>query len=785
MMKTYGHFDDAARAYVVTSPVTPRPWINYLGNRRLAAFISQNAGGLLWLHEPYTRRLTRYHFIPAPGDRPGFYLYVRDRRSGSVWNPHFAPTCTPLDRFECRHAPGTSTFTGEKDGIRVEVSYGIPPDEDVLLWDVTVTNTGRTGATVELASYMEFGLLEFMREAVGWCYLKNHFSLAFDAAARCIRYDYHVFEAPATPAMAFACTEPVSGFDCSREAFTGRTGTLERPETLRSGQDLTGSELPGGGHACATLGVNLDLSPGETRHLGYCFAAADSPALVDTWLRHYAGADAIAQGLAAIRAAWESRFNVLQVETGIAAADRFINTWNPYNATVALEHCRIISTDHMGTDGLRYRDTTQDALAVAHLDPGFAADRLRLVLAQQTRDGGGCFGFYPRTSRPTSDHPHRSDNTVWPVFTIKSLIAETGDAAILHESIAYRDGGSASVYEHLRNGLEHIYGRRGPHGLPVMFHADWNDGLALFGDEKAESVMLGFQLVAACRDFRELALRYGDRHDADWCAGVEQELADALNSDDAWDGAWYRRLLLSNGKIAGGAACRQGRIYLDVQPWAVLSGVGDADGRGRRAMDSLRERLNTPFGLSIVAPPYRGFPEPEDKPLGSNPGTNENGGIFCHANTWAVIAECMLGNAETAWEYYRKLLPETVIGSVGPDHYEREPYAYASTLLGMDSAAPGRAGISWLTGTASWMYMAATQYILGIRPTLDGLRVTPCLPAAISRVAVKRRFRGTDYAIEIINTARGHAEIRRDGRTLPDGLLTPAPGKQVSVVCHC
>ncbi|MCE9613884.1 MAG: hypothetical protein K8T26_06375 [Lentisphaerae bacterium] len=786
MSNRYGHFEDATRSYVITDPVTPRPWINYLGNGRLLAFVSQNAGGMLWLHEPYTRRLTRYHVIPAPGDRPGFYLYVRNRATGTVWNPHFAPTCVPLDRFACRHAPGLTAFTGEKEAVRVEVTYGIPPDEDVLLWGVTVRNLGATPVELELASYMEFGLLEFMREVIAWCVLKTHFGLTYDPAARCIRYDYHVFEAPATPAMAFSCTAPVARFDCSREAFVGRTGSLERPEALTAGHDLTNSELPGGGHACAVLGVDLSLAPGESRELGFCFAVGDTWEAVDACRAAYADAAAVRRGLASMAAAWEQRFANFQARTGLPEVDRFVNTWNPYNACVSLQHCRSISTDHMGMDGLRYRDTAQDALGVAHVDPAFARERLRLVLAQQTRDGGGCCSFYPHTARPTSDVPHRADNTVWPVYTVMHLLAETGDPALLDEVIPYRDGGQATVYEHLRNGIAHIYERRGPHGLPTLFHADWNDGLALFGDERAESVMLGLQLVAACRDFAELARRYGAATDAAWCRGVMDELTAILNSDAAWDGAWYRRLLLSNGKVAGSVACRQGQIYLDTQPWAVLSGVGDAEGRGARAMQAVYERLRTAFGLAIVAPPFKGFPEPEDRPLGSNPGTNENGGIFCHANTWAIIAECLLGNAERAFEYYRMLLPETVIGRVGADHYEREPYVYVSTMLGPGSPHLGRGGISWLTGTTNWMYVAVTQHLLGIRPTLDGLLIRPCLPMAIPAVTVSRRYRGTEYRIEIDNARTGApAGVWADGRLVADGVLPVAAGRQVKVTCVC
>lgn len=782
---SYGHFDDARHAFVVTDPLPPRPWINYLTNRRLSAFISQNAGGLLWHLEPQTRRITRYHFTPAPGDRPGFYVYLRDRRTGAVWNPHFAPTCTPLDAFSCTHAPGITAFSAEKDGIAASVRYGIPPADEVMLWEVSVTNRGAVPAELDCVSYLEFGLLEFMREAIGWCYLRSHIGFRYDAARRCIRYDYHVFEAPATPRMVFGCTAPVAGWECAREAFTGRTGTLENPGCLRPGARLSNSDIPGGGHGCGTLGVDLRLGPGETRTFAYVFALADDWAGTDALLERYAAPGAVAAGFAAIAQFWAAPLGVLRAATGDAAVDRMINDWTPYNSLITCQLARVISTDHMGTDGLRFRDTLQDALAVAHLDPEFARERVRLVLAQGTRDGGGCMSFYPHTKLPTTDAPHRADNPVWPVYTIKALLAETGDWALLDEPVPYRDGGAAPVYEHVLNGLRHIHARRGPHGLPLLFDVDWNDSLAMWADPKAESVMLGMQFVYSCHECAEIATRRGRPADAAWCRTVAVEMAAALNGADVWDGAWYRRLLLSNGQPVGSARRRQGQIYLEPQPWAVISGVGETDGRGRRAMDSVAERLDTPCGIRILAPSYRGFPEPEDPPLGGNAGTGENGGIFCHANTWAIIAECLLGNAERAFRYYRQILPEVVSAKAGAAHYGREPYVFVSAIVGSDSPAFGQGGISWLTGTASWMHIAATQYLLGLRPTLDGLLVRPCLPPTFGRVTVIRRFRGTEYRIAIDNRGRGSVAVAADGKPVADGLLRPGGAKCVDVRVEC
>ena len=787
-MKTlsdFGCFDDANRSFVITDPLPPRPWINYLGNRRLTAFISQNAGGLLWYREPWSGRITRYHYVAPPPDRPGFYVYALDRRTGEVWNPHFAPCCLPLDSFWCRHEPGVTTIAGSRNGIEITVSYVIPPGADAMVWRVCAANNGSREANILLASYMEFGLLEFLRESIGWCYLKHQFKLRYDPEHRAILYDYHVFEAPFAPRMIFTCTAPVCGYDASRDEFVGRTGTLAAPERLVRHGSLSNSQLPLGGHGAAVLGTDLSIAPGQKRFVSFVFA------LAETWDEAFRAAaafgddDKTAAAFASTRDLWSRRLAVLSAQTGDQATDRFINIWNPCNALIALELARIISTDHMGTDGLRYRDTTQDALAAANIEPEFSRARMRMVFAQQKRDGGGCFAFFPHTNRPTTDIPHRSDNTVWQIATMRNLAAETGELSVFEEEIPFRDGGRATVYEHIRLGLAHIYERRGPHGLPLLFHADWNDGLALFGDERAESVMLGMQLVNACLEFAELAARMDRKDDASWARSVAGELSDALNSDLVWDGRWYRRLIFSNGKFLGAASNRQGRIYLNPQSWSVISGVGSLENRATIAMDSARELLNTPCGLAICAPPFKGVPEPEDPPKGSSPGIGENGGIFCHANTWAVIAEAMLGNGDRAFEYYRQILPESVISRIGADAYGREPYVYVSSLAGPATGRLGEAGISWLTGTASWMYVAATQHILGLQPTYDGMRLRPCLPSCFREAHVVRRYRDCIYDIRLVHDRTSPPIIEVEGRRWTGDTLPIAKNERLGITCRC
>lgn len=749
-MNTYGHFD--ANAFVITNPDTPQPWVNYLSNGRLVAMLSQQAGGLCFLHDPQTRRLTRYHWLSAPADRPGFYIYLRGDGDDHAWNPHFAPTRTQLDRFSCRHTAGSTTFCSERDGLRATVRFAIPADDDVLLWDLTIENLSDRPRTVQAATYCEFGILEFARE-VWWCYLKNQVGITWDPELAAIRYDYHVFEAPHTPRVLLTATTKPDGYDCSRDAFLGRGRGYEAPQAMEHGP--SGSQLPGGGQGCGSLYHRIELPPRGSRRIAYALNVADTWEQVTALARRYQTLAGVDAGLSSLAATWERRTGVFQVRSADPHLDRVVNVWGPLNAQIALERTRDLSTDHMGLDGARFRDTAQDALAVANSDPDFAALRLRQVLTVQHSDGGGVFNFFPYGNQQPGLSPHRSDNTVWPVFTIDNLVRETGSTTFLDETLPWRDGGQATVYEHLRRGLEHIWLRRGPTGLPTLFHADWNDGLAVFRDEAAESVMLGMQLVHAANLLRPWAEERGDRATASWCSEVATTLREICNSPAVWDGAWYRRLLLSNGMRIGSAARSQGRIYLEPQVWAVISGVADA-ARARSCMDAAWEHLGSSRGLLICSPPYTGFPNPEDPLVGNAPGTGENGSIFCHANTWAVIAFAMLGDAERAYATFRHVWPGICAEEQGQDHWGKEPYVFNSTITGPARGADfGKAGISWLTGTATWMQVALTQHLLGVRPSRDGLELRPCLPASLGDVQVVRRLRGRTYHIHL-KERQGH-----------------------------
>ncbi len=781
----YGHFDDAHRRYVVTNPLPPAAWINYLGNRRLGAFISQAAGGLMWYLDTLAGRITRYGYVATPSDRPGFYVYIKDRRTGSLWNPSFSPTLTKLDKYECRHEPGITSFASEKDGVTALAEYTIPQEDNALIWKVTLTNTGKAAADLQVASYIEFGILELYRE-FWWAYLQKHISFNFDHKLQAIAYNYGAYEAAIVPRIYAGCTDALAGFECARDVFLGRGNTLQFPAAMTGEGKLSNSELPLGGHGVGVLGVDVKLAPGQSKELAYIVTLGDTWEQSAAMLQKYRPISAVTDAINSVRKFWDDRLGTFDARTGDEMVDRFVNTWNGYQSMVLLAQPASITTEHGGVDGLHYRDLTQYALTPANLDPPFAAQRLELVLSTQKQDGLGNMSFWPHTKKPIDYSVRRSDNTVWQIYTLANLVNETGDLAYVDKVVPFVDGGQGSVYEHVLRGLKLIYDNRGPQGMPLMFFADWNDGLEKYAGPETESVMLGMQLVYSCQLFKILAERLGRTADAAWCEAVVRDLTDVSNSDRVWDGKWYRRLMLGGGSYAGGAKDREGKIWINSQTWAVICGAGQYQNRGKIAMQSVKDMLDSPAGLFKQYPPLKSVPDENGQlPPGAPSGIGEYGGIFNHSNTWAIMAETLLGHNERAFEYYRRTIPAVVSDMFGADHYIREPYVYVSAVVGPIHKLFGEGGISWQTGTASWMYHAATQYILGIRPTLDGLMVTPCLPSHLKSVRLRRRFRGCEYDIQIDNAMRGKIELEVNGRAI-DGKVVPVQtASKCSVRCRC
>ena len=751
-MDQYGYFNDKDQEFVITDPYTPTAWINYLSNRRLCSFISQGGGGMTFLDSAASARLTRYRMGRAiPTDRPGHYVYIKNQ-DGTIWSPTFEPVRTPLDQWECHHGMGYTTFIANKDGIEIQLKYYIHTTKNVLIWDLTVINQTDYSQEISVFPYIEFSFLDAHEEVFSyhWCRMQSTFT--YDEKLGAIKYYYGppYYEYPRVKVF-FSGTETPVSYDCDRNAFIGRRGSEELPQGVMNGQ-LEGSQLPGGGDGCAAFHYNIMLQPQGEKNL--CFYLG----VTDEWEE----ANAIIEELKDIHMAkqefhknnnfYQQYLERYQVELPDKDVERYVNIWNPYNCRHSFERARFVSAVHTGMGGgMQSRDSMQDSLSIAHLQPDWVRERIPIILRYQYSNGRFIDTFDPRLGKKPEDSGRRCDNGVWSVYTIYNYLAETGDYSLLSEKVNYYDGGNDTIFDHLKKAMFYMVENKGKHGLPLMFGQDWNDSLNMFKAEGAQSVMLAQQLVYACDLLVELCELVEEVDFKNWCVSNKKRLHEALNTEDVWDGEWYRRLIYEDDRIPLGSKQRcEAKIYLNTQSWAVISGTAEND-RSIKCMDSAREILNTPYGLKLLWPPYTGIPEPPAPLIANLPGVSENAGIFNHANTWAIIAETFLGRGDRAFEYYKQSLPTNVIKTVGMDVYKNEPYCYSSHIVTEPDTKAGMGLLSWLSGTTTWMYIAITQYILGVKPTLQGLVLNPCIPSEWDNIFITRNIRNTKYNITISN----------------------------------
>ena len=780
----YGRFDSANREYVITNPDTPSPWVNYLMGRNVTAIVSQAAGGLAFYKEPSEGRLTRYRFNGLPADSPGFYLYIQD--GNTTWAPSFRPTRTTLDRYECRHGLGYTRFASGKKGVACDVTYLIPQDDDVFLWSVRLTNNTKKTKRLKLSTYVEFSLHQFMKDTLFYLVGGLQWRVYFDPAVNGIKTDHFNFETLFPGQCIFASSEPVAAFDTDRDRFIGPGRTEANPVGLEDGP--FGSQLTdGGAYACGVLQNEIALKPGASRHVLFKYAVSDRFAESARLVGKYQTEADVDKALAKTRRFWDHALATAQVETPDSAVNEMLNTWLPYNALVTFRYARSISTRHTGSGGaLRYRDSMQDAMPAVQLFPGPARERILRILQTMWADGHTLYAVNPETLKPNNERAEkivRSDAAVWGVFTVYEYLAETGDFAFLDEVVPYYDAGEGTVFEHLYRSLRFIAQHTGKDGLPDLFNVDWCDFLQIFTNAYTggQSVMVAEQFIAAARLLMEMCDRMGRSKEKAWLRRASRRFTDVLNSDTCWDGKWFRRVL-ADDLVLGTKKGRYAKLFLNTQTWAALAGTLDQD-KVRMAMDSVHRQLNTEYGLRLFRPPFAKMPDGRTRLPANTPGCGENGGIFVHANTWAVMAEALLGNADRAWEYFSKILPPN-LSAKGPDRFASAPYAFVSWIFGPDHSFFGRGQYSWITGGTAWMYLAGLQYILGVRPTLDGLLIAPCVPPHWDGYRVTRKYRGATYRIDVRKERTGRPpEITVNGKPVDGRLLPILPKGKRADVC--
>lgn len=771
----YGHFDDGNREYVIERPDTPMSWVNYLGTAEYCGIISNNAAGYGFHRSSKSARLTRFRFNSLPMDRPGRYVYLRDRVGGDYWSATWQPVGKPLDQYrsECRHGLGYSTFTSEYDGIRTRMRVFVPVDQPIELWELDITNAGERTRDLSLFGYAEFCLWEALKDTLDYQYIL--YTCRMGCVDGVVDYSIRLWDLR-EPKGFFACTLPTTGFDTDREAFIGPYRHEGTPLAVERG--VCGNSLAIGGNPCGALQSDLKLQPGETRRAVFILGIGDAAVEGRAARERYAKPENIGHEFGRVREYWQERLGGWQCATPDTDANSMLNTWNQYQCHTTFNWSRAASfIEAGGRDGLGYRDSNQDVLAVVHALPGAVRQRLIELLRGQCADGSAMHLVQPLTWKqgPHNNPPNRevwSDDHLWLLVSIPAYLRETGDLGLLDEVVPFADAGEATVYEHLKQSLEFSRGRRGPHGLLLGMTADWNDCINLRG--QGESIWSTQLYHYALNEMLVLAERLERADDLEHFRRYRDEIARCLE-EHAWDGEWFLRGYLDSGRKLGGHDSSQSKIFINTQTWAVISGSATPD-HARRAMDSLRKQLATEHGIVKNAPAFRAADDEIGAITTFPAGLKENGGIFCHANTWAIIAEAMLGRGDRAFEYYRAFLPAAKNNSA--EIYTMEPYVYAQFITGREHPDKfGRARNSWLTGSAAWAFVAMSQYILGVRPDYDGLIVDPVIPAAWEGFRVTRRFRGKTVEITVRNpqqVSHGVARLTLNGKAVPEPLLPEA-----------
>ncbi|MFD2414604.1 GH36-type glycosyl hydrolase domain-containing protein [Paenibacillus rhizoplanae] len=776
----YFAFNDEVREVEFKRHDMPTPWLNYLSNGTFHTMLSHAGGGLAFYKSPQIWRITRYRFFHLPTDRSGPYIYLQDAGTGSYWCPTYEPAFRKPQEWRSSHGMGYTRFEAQEEELAAKTVYFVGPYENSLIWNLTLTNNSSELKELNVYAYAEFGMMEFMRELQWQCYNKHQVSVQYHDKEALI-YKYGVENQPKpdeTPLVYMMSNAPLAGYDGDREEFIGSYRSESNPAAIEQG-GCTGSAILGG-DPCGALQVRVTLAPGETRTVNFFLGTAMNEAEIERAIDHSREADFVTRSYAALQENWERYLGAWNCELPDQDAQRMLNTWNPYQSQRNFLFSRNISYYATGTfRGVGYRDTAQDILAVVPYDPEAAKDKVRLLLGQQYQDGHVNHYFFPNEGWDPVTSIH-SDDHLWTALAVWDILAETGDWAFLQENIPFYDGGEAPLYDHLKRAVDFTVSRLGPNGFPLMLRSDWNDQLfRVCREGRGESIWTAMQFGTVLLRMKDLAAASGyPEHAADYdrLYGEQKRLVNTLG----WDGQWFRRAVMDDGRYLGTAEHEEAQIWLNAQTWATLSGMAESD-KGLKAMDSVRDILDTELGIKKLHPSITTFPDPADPLTNYNKGTGENGAVFCHANTWAIIAECMLGRGDQAYKYYRQLIPNIAMEQAGIWRYKAEPYVYASNLFGPESDRFGLANVSWLTGTAAWMYVAATQYIMGIKPVLAGLSINPCIPSSWEGFSVTRRFRGCEYEITVKNSSHvcsGVQEIRVDGERLEGKVLPAYPHKQ-------
>ena len=801
----FGFFDDVNKEYVITSPRTPYPWINYLGTQAFFSLISNTAGGYHFYKDARLRRITRYRYNNVPVDMGGRYFYIND--NGTVWSPGWSPVKTELDKYECRHGMGYTKIKGEKNGISTEATFFVPQDYNGEIQKVVVTNNGTEAKTIKLFSFVEWCLWNAQDDSTnfqrnfntGEVEIEN--STLFHKTEYKERRDHFAF---------YTVNAPINGYDTDRESFLGLYNGFEAPQTVMAGKPS--NSVADGWSPVASHYIEISLKPGESKDFVFILGYVENEFAVKfnkdgsmnkskayDMIEKYNTTAKVDAAFAELNKYWNDLLSIYNVETPDANMNRMVNIWNQYQCMVTFNMSRSASYFESGIGrGMGFRDSNQDVLGFVHQIPDRARERILDIAATQFEDGG-CFHQYQPLTKKGNDEVGGdfSDDPLWMILSVASYIKETGDFAILDEKVPYenKDELAQTLMHHLQQSFYRITKNLGPHGLPLSMRADWNDCLNLscfssepgesfqtstspkYGEDKyskvAESIMVAALFTYAGPDYVALCKIRGDETGAAKAQAEIDKMKETIITH-GFDGEWFLRAYDDFGKKVGSKECDEGKIFIESQGFAVMSEIGKDKGLDIKTLDSVDKYLNSEHGLVLNNPAFTSY-KIEYGEISTYPaGYKENAGIFCHNNAWIICAEAQVGRGDKAFEYYSKIAPAYREEKYS-DLHRTEPYVYAQMIAGKDAKRHGEAKNSWLTGTAAWNFVAVSQYMLGIQPDWQGLKLDPSIPHAWDGFKVVRQYRGATYAIEFKNpdhVCKGIKSITVDGKAI-DGNVLP------------
>ena len=778
----FGHFDDDAKEYVITRPDTPRAWSNYLGSLDYGAIITNNAGGYSFYKSALSSRFLRMRPNSVPMDQPGRYFYLRDNDTGDYWSSSWQPVGRPLSKYKsvCRHGTAYTVITSRYSGIETESTYFVPLGQAFEYWRLRVTNKSKKERRLSVFTYCEM--------SSPWLMPNDMSNLQYSQFITKATVEQDMLGMAVHPYMKYDLTNlmgchrlwmalvgaPLAGYETVRERFLGSIyNTYANPQSVIDGK--CSNFLAEGGNAIGTLQVEITLQPGETRELIAMLGLGTPDSHGYKARAEFGTHERCEAELQKLVAHWHGLLEGSRVKTPDPEFDSMVNVWGAYNALITYTWSRHASLTYNGErDGLGYRDTVQDMLgAIPILKEGIRG-RLELMLTGQVASGGAMpvvqqFNHHPGAMPAPKREEFRSDDCQWLFDAVPDYVAETGDVDFYRKVLPFADKGEATVLGHLRRAIEFNLAHEGKNGLPCGLHADWNDCVKM--GYEGESVMVSFQVRHAFEIYEKIAERLALPAEAEW-ARSERSRLDASIQKAAWDGEWFLWAIGADGHRYGSKQETEGKIYINTQSWAVISGAATPD-QARSCMDALKRDLATPFGIMLSAPPFTDTPPTVMVGVIFNHGIKENAGIFCHTQSWAVIAECLLGNGDQAYEYYRAFMPSAY--NTRAELREIEPYVHCQTTYATCNRNAGKSATPWLTGTASWSHHAALQWILGVRPEIDGLRIDPCIPKVWPGFSMTRVFRGRMVKIVVKNpkgVSKGVTSLVIDGKPV-EGALAP------------